>query len=93
MDWKRLALLSVFQLLWMGNALAQPTMFWFNDPVGPDETVLVTGADLDGVTAAVVARVPDPGSTAAPTAETPVDILQANPRSLKFVIPKAQRKK
>ena len=88
MDWKRLTLLSVFQLLWIGNAAAQPTMFWFNDPVGPDETVLVAGADLDGVTAAVVARIPDPGSTAAPTAETPVDILQANPQSLKFVIPK-----
>jgi hypothetical protein len=86
--WKPIAILSLLQLLWIGNATAQPTMFWFNDPVGPDETVLVTGADLDAVTSATVARIQDPGSTAAAADETPVTILQANPLSLKFVIPK-----
>jgi hypothetical protein len=72
----------------VGSAAAQPTMFWFNDPVGPDETVLVTGADLDAVTAVTVRRIPDAGSTAEADKEQPAAILQANPLSLKFVIPK-----
>jgi len=86
MKWKCIAILAVFQFSWIANANAQPTIFWFNDPVGPDETVLVTGADLDEVTSASVARIDDQGS--ASEQETPVEILQANPLSLKFVIPK-----
>lgn len=85
--------LAVLQWLLIGAASAEPAMFWFNDPVGPDETVLVTGADLDQVTSASITRIPDRGSTAAQdhpvqAQETPVDIMQANPGSLKFVIPK-----
>ncbi|OAF02727.1 hypothetical protein AYJ54_25990 [Bradyrhizobium centrolobii] len=74
--------------MWMAAATAQPAMFWFNDPVGPDETVLVTGADLDKVTSATVTRIAD-GPNDAAGRETSVPILQANPLSLKFVIPEA----
>lgn len=62
-------------------AVAAPTVFWFNDPVGPDETVLVTGADLDSVTAVSIARIADAG------AETEIPILQQNKLSLKLVVP------
>lgn len=73
--------------LWSGSAAAQPVMFWFNDPVGPDETVMVTGADLNQVTSVTVAQmtgVADRGTGQ----ETTIPILQSNPLSLKFVIPK-----
>lgn len=88
MDWKWVAILAIFQFTWIGNASAQPAIFWFNDPVGPDETVLVTGADLNEVTSVTVARVQDRGSTRTADQETAVAILQPNPQSLKFVIPK-----
>lgn len=89
MSLKRITILilAVLQVLCTGPAGAEPTVFWFNDPVGPDETVLVTGADLDAVTAVTVARIPDPGPTAGPQVEQSVAVLQANPLSLKFVIP------
>jgi hypothetical protein len=87
MNWKCSALLATFHLVSIVSANAQPTIFWFNDPVGPDETVVVTGADLNEVTEATVTRIPDQGSTSAPHEET-VAVLQANPLSLKFVIPK-----
>jgi hypothetical protein len=88
MSWKCGCLVAALQFLWIGNAGAQPAIFWFNDPVGPDETVLVTGADLNEVKSATVARIPDQGSMSVPEQETPVEVLQANPLSLKFVIPK-----
>lgn len=88
MTWKRATILAVFQFCWIANAAAQPTIFWINDPVGPDETVLVTGADLNEVTSATVARDRDKGSSSKPEQETSVEILQASPLSLKFVIPK-----
>lgn len=88
MSWKRVAVLAMFQLFGIADAVAQPTLFWFNDPVGPDETVLMTGADLDEIKSATVARIDEHGSTPKAEHETPVEILQANPLSLKFVIPK-----
>jgi hypothetical protein len=88
MNRKCVVALAMFQFVSLGSASAQPTIFWFNDPVGPDETVLVTGADLDEVTSATVARIADAGSAPDPVQETSVPILQANPLSLKFVIPK-----
>jgi hypothetical protein len=84
---KHVIALVVLQCCLIGSAFAEPAMFWFNDPVGPDETVLVTGADLNEITSASVIRLPDQGAPAAEEQETPVDILQANPQSLKFVIP------
>jgi hypothetical protein len=75
-------------VFWIENAAAQPKIFWFNDPVGPDETVLVTGADLETVKTVTIGRIPDSGSGSATVAEQPAAALQANPLSLKFVIPK-----
>jgi len=88
MSWKHVAILGVLQVLRVGCANAQPTVFWFNDPVGPDETVLVTGADLDAVAAATVVRIPDRGSQQPPGPETPATLLQVNSQSVKIVVPK-----
>lgn len=86
LSWVTLALL---QLLAASRAEAQPSMFWFNDPVGPDETVIVTGAELDTVTAISVSPVADGSSRAEqPLAARNVEPLQQNAQSLKFVIPK-----
>ncbi|WP_375314040.1 glycosyl hydrolase family 28-related protein [Bradyrhizobium sp. A5] len=82
------AIVAVLQCLWSAAAEAQPAMFWFNDPVGPDQTVLVTGADLDQITSAAVVRIGD-GSARYAGQPTTVPILQANPLSLKFVIPES----
>lgn len=83
-----LTVLALIQIFWSAQAIAQPSIFWFNDPVGPDETVLVTGADLAAVTSVTVSRVPDLDSPDTSTLEDTVAIIQANPQSLKFVIPK-----
>lgn len=82
----RYIIAMTLQMLFLGSARAEPALFWFNDPVGPDETVLVTGADLNEITSASVVRLADQG-TAASSPELEVEILQANPQSLKFVIP------
>jgi hypothetical protein len=79
---------ALVQFLAVANAAGQPTIFWFNDPVGPDDTVLVTGAGLDTVTTATINRLPDEASGGEPEAAKAVAILQANPQSLKFVVPK-----
>jgi hypothetical protein len=71
----------------IGHAIAQPAMFWFNDPVNPDETVLVTGAELDAISTVTVSRLPDESAPES-EAEQRVPIIQANPFSLKFVVPK-----
>jgi hypothetical protein len=88
MRWKHIVVLAALQWSGIGHAEAEPTIFWFNDPVGPDETVLVSGSALDEVISASVARIADQGSTSASEQETEVAVLQANPLSLKFVIPK-----
>jgi hypothetical protein len=85
MCWATLVLL---QFLAIGRAEAQPNVFWFNDPVGPDETVIVTGAELDAVTAISISRVPDGASESEPVTSRNVELLQQNPQSLKFVVPK-----
>ncbi len=84
----RAAIVAVLQCFWSAAAAAQPALFWFNDPIGPDETVLVTGADLDQITSATVTRIAD-GSARETGPETSVPIIQANPLSLKFVIPES----
>lgn len=83
----KLRLGILLHCLWGGTAVAQPVMFWFNDPVGPDETVMVTGSDLDQITSATVAQIGDV-SDRGTGQETTIPILQSNPLSLKFVIPK-----
>ena len=88
MRWTRIALLAALSLYGTASAFAQPAVFWFNDPVGPDETVLITGSDLDKIASVSVAEIKEPGSTSRAQRETSVEILQASPLSLKFVIPK-----
>lgn len=69
-------------------AAAEPVIFWFNDPAGPDETVMVSGAELKDVTTVKIMRIADRGSadeTAMPQSVAPT---QANPQSLKFTIPR-----
>ncbi len=83
-----LVALALAQILCGANAIAHPAVFWFNDPVGPDDTVVVTGADLEEVTQATISRVPDHGSGAGPEAAKAINIVQPNPQSLKFVVPK-----
>lgn len=80
------AIAVLLHFAWTAAASAQPAMFWFNDPVGPDETVLVTGTDLDQVTSATVTRIAE-GSAHEAGQDATVPILQANPLSLKFTIP------
>jgi len=87
MTWTRATLVALLQLFWFAHASAQPAIFWFSDPTGPDETVLVTGADLNEVTSVTIARIDEQGSGAKAERETAVEILQANPLSLKFIIP------
>lgn len=72
----------------VASAAAQPSMFWFNDPVGPDETVIVTGAELDTVTAISVSRVADGSAPTEPAVPRSVELLQQNAQSVKFVVPK-----
>ena len=88
MRWKHIFVLAALQWSWIGHAEAEPALFWFNDPVGPDEAVLVSGSALDEATSVSVARIADQGSTSASDQETKVAVLQANPFSLKFIIPK-----
>ena len=56
MRWKHIVVLAALQWSGISHAEAEPTIFWFNDPVGPDETVLVSGSALDEVISASVAR-------------------------------------
>lgn len=81
--WATLALVLI-----SGAAAAEPAVFWFNDPVGPDETVLVTGADLDVVTAVSLQRLGDTGAEGESSNPQSATLLQRNPRSLKFVVPR-----
>lgn len=85
---KLIFLLIVVNCIWIQRAAAQPAIFWFNDPVDPDETVLVTGAGLGDVTAVTISRIPDRDSGDAKAATQSIPVLQPNPQSLKFVIPR-----
>jgi hypothetical protein len=85
---KRVIASIALQCCLIGSAVAEPAVFWFSDPVGPDETVLLTGADLNEITSASIIRLPDQGSLSSQEQETSLEVLQANPQSLKFVIPK-----
>ncbi|TYL89368.1 hypothetical protein FXB40_36330 [Bradyrhizobium rifense] len=70
------------------SASAEPSIFWSSDPVGPDETVIVTGDHLDTVTAINIDRVPDGASNAKPAATQSVELLQQNAQSVKFITPR-----
>ena len=88
MTWKHIATIAVVQLCWIASARAEPSIFWTSDPVGPDDTVLVMGDNLNEVASATVTRIPDQGSKLRQDQETPVEVIQASASSLKFVVPK-----
>jgi hypothetical protein len=69
---------------------ADPSVFWFNDPVDPDDTVIVTGAELDKITGVRLSRVRNASENAATGNDLSrsVEIIQGNPLSLKFIVPK-----
>ncbi|MBC9879332.1 hypothetical protein G8O24_18490 [Bradyrhizobium sp. INPA01-394B] len=83
-----LGLASVIACLSIAQGAAQPAIFWFNDPVGPDDTVLVTGAELGDVTQVTVGRIPDRESGGVDTSMLTVPVLQVSPQSLKFTVPR-----
>ena len=62
-------------------ALAQPVLFWVSDPVDPGDGVLLTGSDLDSVTAISIAGLADA------SASQTVARLQQTPHSVKFIVP------
>ncbi|PZA13619.1 hypothetical protein DNX69_04505 [Rhodopseudomonas palustris] len=81
----RRALPLLVAILACNEVAAATAIFWFNDPVGPDQTVLVTGADLDQVSKVTVGRIPDSGGS--PPENKTVEILQQDAQSLKVVVP------
>jgi parallel beta-helix repeat protein len=86
-----LAIVNAATALFATPVFADPSVFWFNDPVGPDDTVIVTGSELDKIIGVRVARIAkamgDNGKSVDEPSKT-VNIVQANPQSLKFVVPK-----
>ena len=83
-----IVLLTLPNCIWIRHAAAQPAIFWFNDPVDPDETVVVAGAELGDVTAVTISRIPDPDSADGQAMTQSIPALQQNPQSLKFTVPR-----
>ncbi len=76
------------------SAMHIPCIFWASDPVLPNETVLVTGEDLQTTTTITIGRIVDGPCTAKhvekdanPAHWQNVPPLQATAHSVKFVIP------
>ena len=89
---KRLCCIALLLLLsWSVSAApAQtPRVFWASDPVQPNDTVLVMGEDLGGVTSVQVRRLPDTPAGAGTEQGMPVTPLQVTSQSVKFTIPAA----
>jgi hypothetical protein len=73
---------------WMGVVgvcVAAPSIFYASDPVGPDETVLVTGAGFEEIDSIFVQRVRDDADASSPLIR--VDPVQPSSTSVKFTIP------
>ena len=69
-----------------------PRIFWASDPVRPDETVMLHGSDLGASATVELARLEDGPASAPPGLPrtrnwTRVSVLQADDRTLKFVVP------
>lgn len=76
-------------------AWAKPSIFWTSDPVGPDQTLLLTGGVFGNQPRIEMAHLPD-GAAGLPPAAAPavpvwagLDALQPNDGSVKARIPKA----
>jgi len=74
---------------------AAPAVVWYSDPVRPDETVLLYGEGFDAKMKIEVVRLADGDRGAPAAAKTDwktakaAQVVQAQPRSLKLVIPAA----
>ena len=86
----------LFLLLAGAQSAELPTIFWISDPLQPDETALVAGANFDEHSTVELVRLTDlPPAAPELTAKlqipawTQVPVLQAGEQSLKFVIPAA----
>ncbi len=74
---------------------AAPVVFWASDPIGPGETVLVTGAGFGDAPKVEVQRLVDDGPIGRPgefwgvtrLGGVPVGLAQSSPTCLKFTIP------
>jgi hypothetical protein len=84
---KLIFLLTLANCIWIQHAAAAPAIFWFNDPVDPNDTVLVAGAELGDVSTVTIGRVPDRDQGDGKATTRNVTVLQASPQSLKFVVP------
>ena len=77
------------------SAALAPQVFWASEPVGPDETVLLTTGRTDPTSAVRVAQLGNAAMTSpfdvnsAPLAWQSVVPLQASTSSMKFVVPEA----
>ncbi|HEY1943537.1 MAG TPA: right-handed parallel beta-helix repeat-containing protein [Roseiarcus sp.] len=79
---------AALSLAGLAQAHANPAVFWFNDPVDPNDSVIVTGAELDSVSKITVAPiVREAGGSELVQEGRQVEALQSNPQSLKFVVP------
>lgn len=83
-----LIVLALGNLTGIPQAAAEPAIFWFNDPVEPDESVLVAGAELDDVTSVSINRIPGGDLADKKVVTQNVPAVQANPQSVKFTIPR-----
>lgn len=70
-----------------GRVAASPVIFWASDPVRPDDTVLVAGADLKSVARVEISRL-RPGARDGAAEETAdAAPLDSTDESLKFALP------
>ncbi|MBB4200543.1 hypothetical protein GGD83_004372 [Rhodoblastus sphagnicola] len=74
-------------LAYSANAVASPSIFRASDPVGPDETVVITGADLDDIGSILVQRLPDGVNSGSVPSPVYVEPIQPSSTSVKFIIP------
>ena len=71
-----------------GQAAAEDNrpFFWWNDPVGPDDTVQMAGANLAGLTSVTVAVLDGQGDPSSPSA---AEVVSVTPTMVKFILPKS----
>src|SRR4051812_958526 len=81
----RKVVIALIFLLSLDAARAQPRIFWANDPVEPNETVMVSGMDLDEVQSVEIDQIFLQNSNH--KAAQVLVPFQLTKNSLKFIIP------
>lgn len=74
-----------------GAATATPVVYWASDPVGPDDTVMVSGGEFGHAPRVELVPLPAAKTWQAdpwPADATAVEVLQPSEESVKFIIPK-----